>query len=122
MPSSSESPSRAILCEGSALSFLKYARNPDLSTVKTGFEEFTQISTHDRRCFIAASATIRKNSRVSSIVSRLKSSALKYSGSMVILYNMFKARRASIRLGCPGSCARKHYLVPKGNDELPQCE
>src|SRR5207302_3309407 len=112
MPSSSESPRRAILCDGSELSFLKYARNPDLSTVKTGFEEITQISTHDRLCLIAASATIRKKSRVSSIVSRLNSSAFKYCGSMVILYNIFTACSASTRSGCPGNSIPQYADSP----------
>ncbi len=91
---------RDLVCDGSTLSFLKYARNPDRSTVKTGFEECTQISTDDRWYLVAAPATICKNSRVSSIVSRLNSSAFRYSGSMVTLYNMlFTGRSASTRLG-----------------------
>jgi len=45
--------------------------------VNTGFDEWTDMRTRERACLSAESATIFKNARVSSIVSRLNNSALK---------------------------------------------
>src|SRR5256885_7003128 len=86
MPSSTVSPRSAILCAGSAASFLKVSRTPNLSTVNSVFDERTCTSTREQPCFTLSKTTARKNLLVSSAVSRSSRSALRKPRSIAILY------------------------------------
>src|SRR5436853_7310402 len=86
MPSSTVSPTRAILCSGSDASFLKVSRTPDLSTVNRVFDERTRTRMREQPCLTLSKTTARRNLLVSSAVSRSSRSALRKPRSIAILY------------------------------------
>src|SRR5467141_833942 len=92
MPSSTVSPRSAILCAGSAASFLKVSRTPYLSTVNKVFDERTCTRMREQPCLTLSKTTARRNLLVSSAVSRSSNSALRKPRSIAILYCIVSGR------------------------------